>query len=76
MSLLKESPMAFRFALNPPALNPRLKRRPETEESLDQHFTAPTLWKEIGNGRLRVEGLSIRSSSQANATNSINRRQR
>jgi hypothetical protein len=43
MSLLKESPKAFRLALNPPGLNPRLKRQPESEESLDRHFTAPTL---------------------------------
>jgi len=76
MSLLKESPMAFRLVLNPPALNPRLKHQPESEESLDRHFTAPTLWKEIGNGRLRVKGHLIRSSSQANEANSNRRRQR
>ena len=60
MSLLKESPKAFRLALNPPGLNPRLKRQPESEESLDRHFTAPMLWKEIGNGRLRVKEHLIR----------------
>ena len=76
MSLLKESPMAFRLPLNPPALNPRLKRQPESEESLHRHFTAPTLWKEIGNGRLRVKDHSIRSNRQANEANSNNRRQR
>ena len=76
MSLLKERPMVFRLALNPPALNPRLKRQPESEESPDRTFTTPTLWKEIGNGRLRVKDHSIRLNRRANEANSNNRRQR
>lgn len=76
MGLLKESPMAFGLRLNPPALNPRLKRQPESEEGLNPHFTVSTLWKEIGNSRLRVQNHSIRSCRQADEASSNNRRQR
>jgi hypothetical protein len=76
MGHLKESPMAFHLALNPPELNPRLKRQPASEEGLYPRYTVSTLWKEIGNSRLRVQNHSIHSSSQANEANSNNRRQR
>jgi len=68
--------MAFRLALNPPELNPRLKLQPESEEGLVRHFTAATLWKEIGNSRIREQGQLNRHSNQANEAHSNNRRQR
>jgi len=45
--------MAFSLILEPPELNSRLKVKPPRSSGQVRHPTAPTLWKEIGNARLR-----------------------
>ncbi len=45
--------MAFSLVLDPPELNSRLKIKPPHSSGQIQHRTTATLWKEIGNGRLR-----------------------
>jgi|GEM_PF-2011799 hypothetical protein len=64
--------MAFRLALNRPEQNPRLKLKPGLDAGMSQRFTAATLWKEIGNGRIRVQGTSPSQSRQINEPSSRN----
>ena len=68
--------MAFRLPLNPPELNPRLKFHPPFDAGLDQHFTSPTLWKEIGNGRVHIRSHSPGINGQTRDPHSNNRTKR
>lgn len=67
--------MAFRLALNPPELNPRLKVKP-SETGQAQRLTAATLWMEIGNGRLRIQDEPTDASVPAGQSQSSNQQKR
>jgi len=60
--------MPFSFPLSPPGPNARLKARPVPASGPDPRALTTTLWREIGNGRVRPKPFApaIRPPFQSN----------